>query len=90
MNQNIYVSQITDLVKSIPGVINVIDIKFYNMEGGSYSNTLISQASGIRELTTATGVFRTEIELVNNEIFSTPISMFQIRYPELDIFVRTS
>lgn len=90
MNQNIYVSQITDLVRSVAGVINVIDVRFYNLEGGEYSSTIVSQASGLRELTPTTGVFRTEIEFIDNTIFSTPISMFEIRNPDTDIKVRLS
>lgn len=90
MNQHIYISQIVDAIREIPGIINVVDIRFYNMEGGIYSNTLISQATGQRENILHTGVYRTRIEPISNAIFSTPVSMFQIRLSESDILVRTS
>ena len=40
MNENIYISQITDQLREVPGVINVVDIRFFNMESGGYSNTV--------------------------------------------------
>jgi len=90
MNQNIYVSQITDSLREIPGVINVVDLRFYNMDGGNYSNTILSQANGQRTLVQAPSTFRTLIDYLDNAIYSTPISMFEIRYPENDIRVRLS
>lgn len=90
MNQHIYISQIVDAIREIPGIINVVDIRFYNMEGGVYSPTLIAQATGQRENILHTGIYRTQIEPINNAIFSTPVSMWQIRQPDMDILVRTS
>lgn len=88
MNQNIYVSQITDLLRDIPGVINVVDVRFYNMDGGNYSSTLIAQADGQRTLVQAPSTFRTLITYLDNTIYSNPISMFEIRYSERDIRIR--
>jgi len=88
MNQNIYVSQVVDVLREIPGVVNVVDVRFYNMDGGAYSNTLIAQANGQRTLVQAPGTFRTVINYLDNCIYSTAISMFEIRYPERDIRVR--
>jgi len=90
MNQHIYISQIVDVLREVPGVINVVDIRFYNLEGGVYSPTVIAQAVGQRESILHTGVYRTQIEPINNTIFSTPVSMFQIRKPDSDILVRIS
>ena len=44
MNQNIYISQLTDVIREVPGVINVVDIRTYNMDSGSYSNVLITHS----------------------------------------------
>jgi hypothetical protein len=88
MNQPIYVSQITDILREIPGVINVIDIRFYNMDGGNYSSTLIAQADGQRTLVQAPSIFRTPITYIDNTIYSAPTAMFEIRYPEKDIRCR--
>jgi hypothetical protein len=90
MNQNIYVSQIVDKLRDVPGVINVVDVRFFNMEGGGYSNVLLSQATGARESIFGTNTFRTGLEYINNTIFSTAISMFEVRFPERDIKVRIS
>lgn len=90
MNQHIYISQIVDAIREIPGIINVVDVRFYNMEGGIYSNTVISQATGQRTNILNTGIYRTQIEPIKNTIFSTPVSMWQIRQHETDILVRTS
>ena len=90
MNQHIYVSQLTDILREIPGVINVVDVRFYNLEGGIYSTTLSSQATGARTYDNNSGVYRTQIEYINNAIYSTPISMFEVRYSEKDIRCRIS
>ena len=90
MNQNIYVSQVTDIVRGISGVINVVDVRFYNMAGGNYSNTSISQATGRSVAIPNTTTIKTEIAYVDNAIFSSPISIFEIRYPEVDILIRIS
>lgn len=90
MNQNIYISQSVDFLRDIPGVINVVDIRFYNMESGAYSETLHSQATVNRVQDPNTGTFRTKFRFIDNTIFGTPISMFEIRYPDKDILCRTS
>jgi hypothetical protein len=99
MNQHIYISQLTESLREIPGVINVIDIRAFNLDGGSYSDTLISQANGATEFltqgtsntsTVTSGARRTVINYIDNAIFSTPLSMFEVRYPEMDIMIRTS
>lgn len=100
MNQPIYISQLTDNLREIPGVINVVEIKAYNLDGGRYSSTLISQANGPTEFlnnnesiegnANNSGSRRTLINYINNSILSTPLSMFEIRYPDIDILIRTS
>jgi len=90
MNQNIYVSQLTDFLRDIPGIINVVDIRFYNMEGGDYSSTRHSQADFNRTQDPNTGAFRTEFSYIDNAIFGTPISMFEIKFPAKDILIRTA
>jgi hypothetical protein len=89
-NQNIYVSQITDTLRDIPGVVNVVEIRTYNMEGGNYSSTLIPQAIGERLSIIGTAVYRTEIQYVDNTIFSDPTSMFEIKFPDNDIRIRVA
>jgi hypothetical protein len=90
MNQHIYISQITELLREVPGVINVVDVRFFNLEGGPYSTTLCSQATGGKTQDVSLGVYRTQIEYIDNAIYSTPLSMFEIRYSEKDIKIRIS
>lgn len=100
LNQPIFISQLTDILREVPGVINVVDIVAYNLDGGPYSRTLISQANGPTEFLNASefnspnsgdlGVRRTLINYIDNAIFSTPLSMFEIKFPDTDIRVRTS
>ena len=90
MNQNIYVSQITEKIREVPGVINVVEIRFYNMESGGYSSTLCAQATGGRSLIPATGGYRTEIDYLDNSIFGSPLAMFEIKFPGRDILIRVA
>lgn len=89
MNENIYISQITDQLREVPGVINVVDIRFYNMESGGYSDTVHFQATGDR-LLLPTGGFRTKIDYIDNTILGTPLSMFEVKFPDRDILVRVA
>lgn len=89
MNQNIYVSQIVDAIREIPGVINVADIRFFNMEGGGYSLTLSPQAVINRTQSPTTSGFRTQIQYIDNTIFGSPLTMFEFRDKNVDILVRT-
>ena len=89
MNENIYVSQIIDQLREVPGVINVVDIRFYNMESGGYSDTVHFQATSDR-LLLPTGGFRTKIDYIDNTILGTPLSMFEVKFPDRDILIRVA
>ncbi len=88
MNQNIYVSQIVDAIREVPGVINIADIRFFNMEGGGYSTTLSPQAVINRTQDNSTGGFRTQIQYIDNTIFGAPVALFEIKNPAADIKIR--
>lgn len=90
MNQNIYMSQLTDFLRDIPGIINVVDLRVYNMEGGGYSDTRHSQANLNRTQNPNTGGYRTQMSFIDYTIFGTPISMFEFKYPERDILCRVA
>jgi hypothetical protein len=83
MNQDIFLGRLQRQILGANGVINVISIKVYNRVGGQYSNNVVSQA-----IDPATG----EIQIINNTIYSSADSMFEIKYPEKDIkvFLRKS
>jgi len=79
INDDILITRLENQISEVNGVINVIEIKVYNKVGGQYSNNVISQEIFNRN----TG----EIRLINNMVYSTRDSMFEIKYPEKDIKV---
>ena len=89
MNETIYISQIWEILGNVPGVINVVDVRMYNMEGGNYSSTLVSQATGLRE-NLGNNTYRTQIDYINNAVSCNAISMFEVKFPNQDIYVRIS
>lgn len=93
LGQHVYIAQVTDILREVPGVINVSGLRAYNLDGGIYSSTLISQANGNVQLLSggvSSGAKRTEINFIDNAIYATPLSMFEVRYPDTDIMIRTA
>ena len=82
MGSNIYLAQLLETVNNVAGVLNVIDMRSYNkIGGGKYSLNEISQPyldEDTRQIDTS-GEFT---------LFGDPISMFEIKLPEIDIKVR--
>lgn len=79
MNEDIFITPLIEEINNVVGVINVLSIKVYNKVGGQYSQNVVEQSL----ISTSTG----EIQLINNTIYSTEDSMFEIKYPEKDIRV---
>jgi hypothetical protein len=84
MGQDIYLSQLVEIVNNIGGVLNVVTFRVYNKVGqGIYSLNRTGQPL----VDTTTG----EINLLGqNAIFSEYDEIFEIKYPERDIKVRFS
>lgn len=81
MGQNIYLSNLLENVNNVAGVLNVIDLRVYNMVGGRYSLNEISQPY-IDESTR-------QIDISEEyTLFGEPTTMFEIRFPTTDIIVR--
>ena len=81
MGQNIYLSNLLENVNNVAGVLNVIDLRVYNMVGGRYSLNEISQPyidASTRQID------------ISDEytLFGEPTTMFEIRFPTTDIIVR--
>jgi hypothetical protein len=82
MGENIYLSQLIENINNVGGVLNVIDLRVYNKVGaGLYSLNEISQPF----IDPTTRQIDTSLEYT---LFGDPISMFEIKYPTLDIRVR--
>jgi len=81
MGDNIYLSQLIENVNNVGGVLNVIDFKVFNKNGGQYSLNVTSQ--DIVDFSTF------QINLTEDfALFAEYDSMFQIRFPNKDIKVR--
>lgn len=87
MNSVIYISEVTELLMEQPGVVNVAQLDFYNKAGGNYSTDVI--AYGVQNNLTMVQQLAANgevvIEPINNKILSSPTSMFEIKYPDVDI-----
>ncbi len=81
MGENIYISNLLETINNVAGVLNVIDLRIYNLVGGKYSTNEISQAYS-DEATK-------EIDISGDyTLFGEPTTMYEIKYPASDIIVR--
>jgi len=82
MGENLYLSQLLEIVNNVGGVLNVIDMRVYNKVGeGKYSMNEIAQPY-INETTR-------QVDLLGEfTIFGEPTGMYEVRFPESDIKVR--
>lgn len=79
MNEDILLTTLTNQIMDVEGVNNILDLKILNKVGGNYSINPIEQEI----LDENSG----EVNIINNTIYSTEDSMFEIKYPEKDIRV---
>lgn len=77
MNQDIFLGDLLNSINDINGVINILSTKVYNKVGNGYSLNEINQ-----EYANAS---TKEIKLINNTVYSSEDSMFEIKYPQKDI-----
>lgn len=87
MADTIYISQVVDILREVQGVINVVDVTFLNKYGGNYSNDILGAALLEGKIARDTGMNR--IKPVNNAIKCSVTSMFEVKYPNVDIIGRT-
>ncbi len=81
MGQNIYLSNLYEIINNVAGVLNIIDLRIYNMVGGNYSTNEISQPY----LDEATRQIDVSAEYT---LFGEPTTMFEVLRPVSDIIVR--
>lgn len=84
MNDKIYISQVTEILRGVAGVINVVEVIFKNKVGGEYSSNVLSNASNSNPLNWPTPGEMTIVPS-NNAIASSPACMFEIKFPEKNI-----
>jgi hypothetical protein len=80
INEDIYIGDLIERVNNVTGVINVLNVKFFNKVGDRYS---LNETS----LPYVNNNTR-EIQLFNNTLYSDKDSMFEIKFPEKDIIVK--
>ena len=82
MGDNIYLSPLIETINNVGGVLNVIDLRVYNkVGGGKYSLNEISQPYVDTETR--------QVDISGDyTIFGEPTSMFEIKFPNIDIMVR--
>lgn len=82
MGDNIYISPLIETINNVGGVLNVIDIRIYNkVGGGRYSTNETSQA--YIDSTTR------QIDISGDyTLYGDPVSIFEVKYPNVDIRVR--
>lgn len=84
MGDNIYLSNLMELINNVGGVLNVIDLRIYNKVGmGKYSLNEISQPY------MSSDINNRQIDIGDGfTLYGEPTSMFEIKYPTTDISVR--
>jgi hypothetical protein len=81
MGENIYLSNLLETINNVAGVLNVIDLRVYNMVGGNYSVNEISQPyidAATRQIDTTS----------DYTLFGEPTTMYEILNPISDCLVR--
>jgi hypothetical protein len=92
MGETIYMAQLVESINNVGGVLNVIDIRVYNLIGAPYSlNSITSQNFIPTASLTSPIPFNNaqQIDLGSDyALFGSVDSMFEIKFPENDIKVR--
>ena len=81
LGQNIIISELSRIIQAENGVLSVNDISVFGKVGGQYSSSQTSMPYEDPETK--------KIQLVDNTIFAEPSQIYQIRFPNRDITVRT-
>ena len=91
MGDNVYMAQLVENINNVGGVLNVIDIRVYNLIGGNYSLNQTNQPFIPASLDLATSTFNNAKRIDLGEdyaLFGDQDSMFEIKNPASDIKVR--
>jgi hypothetical protein len=81
MGDPLFVGDLMKEIGNVAGVVNVVDIRVYNQIGGTYSSSEVSQS--YKNSVTK------EIQQSDMTVFMLSNQIFQIRFPNVDIKVRT-
>ena len=87
MNDTIYISQVSELLRKEAGVINVVNLTFVNKVSGDYSNNTLPSTTyaSLSDVELLAQIGETDIMPNANTIKLSPGSMLEIKYPANDI-----
>lgn len=91
INQPIFIANVSTVLQEIEGVINVVEIKFYNIfdkdldTGKEYSPKEIGRYKYLKPGALNANNNKFEMDNFNNVIVSDPATFFNVRYPDADI-----
>lgn len=91
MGDNIYMAQLIENINNVGGVLNVIDVRVYNLIGGNYSLNQTNQSFISPTVDTVVLPFNNAKRIDLGEdyaLFGDQDSMFEIKNPASDIKVR--
>jgi hypothetical protein len=99
MGDDIFVGDIEKEISKTDGVLNLIDLRVYNIFGGTYSNTKTMQKiktyaecqTNAEEAINGTPELnrdRIDLEASDNMLYTENDTMFEIKYPKKDIIFR--
>lgn len=80
MGDPLFVGDVYRILGNISGVVNVVDIRVFNMVGGEYSSSEVSQSYADDNTK--------EIEQADRTIYMQSNQIFQIRFPNKDVRIR--
>ena len=90
MGEEIYVGDIEKEISKIDGVLNLIDLRVYNITAAGYSNTQIGQPVVVYEgeESEAEGKLIVDLEVTDGILYNEGDTMMEIKNPGQDIRVR--
>jgi len=94
INQPIFVSNVSAILQEINGVVNIVDLSFYNIfdfdvqTGKQYSIKEIGRYRNNSSVPLNTTGNKFQMNTVNNIITSYPDTLLHLKYPDLDIIGR--
>jgi len=81
MGDPLLVGDLEREIGNASGVVNVVEIRIYNKIGGNYSSSEVAQSYA--------DIYTKEIQQFDNTIYMKSNQIFQIRFPNSDIKIRT-
>ena len=86
MGEDIFVSNLVEIINNVGGVLNLVNFQVNNLVGGNYSNNRTNQTTISFDDQSIPAVYG--LDMSDYTIFGQNNGMFEIKYPNRDISVR--